>query len=213
MAEEPDWNAINARFEEWVKIPRNKEIYERLILLEEKLKIHQIEADALAEEFREHITEGSDEPRELYEKIGRFITRFSHLEEIIRITLFVRTGTNFDYMAIMTSGIDFRSLVSMTSVVWEKHYVESKKSQSRVRKIFNKIALINDDRNRIVHGLWVFRSNEFGARHTSRAAKVTQTHFSDESDIDRLLRDLDEAETNLTALWAGRFAPDVLDDL
>jgi hypothetical protein len=136
-----------------------------------------------------HAVNKLSESEKLYSAIGRFIVEFSWLEHELKMHVAGAIGLPDEHFpAIMTQ--DFASLCTVAQTVLSQ--IVSK--ADNLKAWISKCRSLNDDRVRIVHGLWIvgIDGEGRGLIHLSRQKLEYTGHFGD---VDDLARKADLAKT------------------
>jgi hypothetical protein len=149
--------------------------------------------------------------------IGRFIFEFSQLEYMLKYYVALTIGLRDQHFAAITSQFDFARLCAAAENVWLQPYtgpsiqdvlgkpparlrdLKRKKilagadeRERMLKKLLNECKLLNEDRVRVVHGLWSI-AGAVGVRELNYVSKHTfnnSTHFRD---ADELAKKADQA--------------------
>lgn len=123
-----------------------------------------------------------------YLAIGRFVQEFSTLELALKahIALFARIEPK-DAGQILNH--DFAMTCTIAENVMSRRLEQDKSAV--LKDLIKRCRRLNDDRVRIVHGLWVLRPNESSLIHLSRQKLEYAKHYSDVNDVQKLV---DEAQ-------------------
>jgi hypothetical protein len=111
--------------------------------------------------------------QELYLAIGRFVCEFSQLEFAMRFFLSEFLGLSEGDFDTVTSPYDFRVLCVVVKDVFSKKLPKS--NAARLGKIISDCLALNNQRVKIVHGLWV--AHEGKLRHVPRQKLVAEVEF------------------------------------
>jgi hypothetical protein len=136
-----------------------------------------------------HAVKKLGEGERLYSAIGRFIVEFSKLEHELKMHVAGAIGLPDEhFVAIMTQ--DFASLCTVAQTVLSP--IVSK--ADNLKAWISKCRSLNDDRVRVVHGLWIvgFDGEGHGLIHVPRQKLEYTGHFRD---VDDLARKADLAKT------------------
>ena len=89
-----------------------------------------------------------------YRAIGRFVFEFSQLEYAIRYHLAAELGLNDDHFtfAAVVGSYDAALLGTVAKEVFSRSRTST--NAPKIAKLLNKYREINDERNRIAHGVW-----------------------------------------------------------
>jgi len=122
-----------------------------------------------------------DEDERLFSSIGRFVFEFSQLEYAIRdlTAQIARIDARF-FEAVMTH--DFALLCKAAENVFS---VELPGQTKDFKKFFSACHALNEDRVRIVHGLWVPTVEGAKLYHVSRSKLQLVAHFDDPFEVAR----------------------------
>ena len=114
---------------------------------------------------------GLGEDDAFFSAIGRFIFQFSQLEYSLKVTVAEAVRLPDEHFnAIMTH--DFALLCTMAQNVFSKY-----SNKDRIDDVIGKIRKLNEDRVRIVHGLWVVSIEGGKLHHVSRNSLRQRFHF------------------------------------
>lgn len=120
----------------------------------------------------------------VFEAIGRFIFQFSQLEFTIKAYLAAQIGLADKHFDAVTEPYDFGMLCAVTQAISLMRFPEQKKA---IESLFNRCLSLNDDRNRVAHGLW---SGGIGggmtARHVARSSLKASHYFENPEDVAKL---------------------------
>jgi hypothetical protein len=110
-----------------------------------------------------------------FSAIGRFIFEFSQLEYSLRFYIAegINITTDQHFNAIMTH--DFSRLCDVAGNVLVPLVDETQ--SNRLKKLISKCKALNDERVRIVHGLWFVSSKEGRLIHASRGQIQAKVYF------------------------------------
>jgi hypothetical protein len=138
----------------------------------------------------------------MFEAIGRFIFQFSQLEFTMKAFLSAQIGLAEKYFDAVTAPYDFRILCTVTQTVALMRFPDRKKN---IEIIFKRCSRLNDDRNRVAHGLWSNGiSGGMTARHVARTSLKAIHHFEKPEDVGKLA---DMAQTLMSEFLFGLGAP------
>lgn len=119
-----------------------------------------------------------------FEAIGRFLFQFSQLEFTVRIFLSAQIGLKKEHFDIVTAPYDFRMLCTVTEAIALIRFPRRKED---IKDLFKKFLALNDNRNRIAHGLWSEAPGRgLIARHVARTSLKAQIHFKNPDEIEKL---------------------------
>jgi hypothetical protein len=151
--------------------------------------------------------------------IGRFIFEFSQLEYLLKYYVAVTIGLRDQHFAAITSQFDFARLCAAAQNVWLQPHIGPsiqdvlgerpahlrKRTRKRKRimagaderermlkKLLNECKLRNEDRVRVVHGLWSI-SGAVGVRELNYVSKHTFNNSTYFRDPDELAKKADQA--------------------
>jgi hypothetical protein len=110
-----------------------------------------------------------DMAEETYRAIGRFIFAFSQAEYTIRYHLGGAIGIKDEYFTPVLEGYDVALLCTVTKQVYEKQ--RSPESYQLIKNAINRFLKINEERNPVVHGLWMPEDEGGMVRRVSRSLK------------------------------------------
>lgn len=111
-----------------------------------------------------------------FSSIGRFIFQFSQLEYAIRVTVANAAGLADEHFnAIMTH--DFALLCTVAQTVFSTCL--SKDQLPKLEALISRLRRLNEERVRVVHGLWVVTIEGGKLHHVSRNKLRAQTHFDE----------------------------------
>jgi hypothetical protein len=140
---------------------------------------------------QEPVAKKSD-PEAMYHAIGRFIFEFSQLDYAIRHYVGEEAGIKEEqFSAIMTH--DFALLCTVATEILSQSFREEDQKR-RLRDIIRECRKINDERVRVVHGLWVPFMEGGTVHHVSRSSlrvsmSVDQAkHLEHQADLANHLR-------------------------
>jgi hypothetical protein len=115
-----------------------------------------------------------------FSAIGRFIFEFSQLEYSFRYYIAETINLKDDYFnAIMTH--DFSRLCDIAGTVLVP--VVDETQSNRLKKLISKCKALNDDRVRIVHGLWFVSSKEGRLICASRGQIQAKVYFEKHTEV------------------------------
>ena len=127
---------------------------------------------------------------ETYRAIGRFIFEFSQLEHTLKICVAKAAGIKDEFFAAVMSQ-DFALLCTMALVILPSALQSQK--PGNIDHVINECRRLNDERVRVVHGLWTPQKRGGTVAHVSRT-KLKPTfsrwqagHLEKQADIARKL--------------------------
>ncbi|MGH7784314.1 MAG: hypothetical protein ACREO5_10800, partial [Candidatus Binatia bacterium] len=88
-----------------------------------------------------------------YRAIGRFMYEFSQAEYTIRHYLPEEIGLDEEHFAAVVESYDVGLLCTVAIEVFKKSRAE--KNAPQIKELINKFRDLNNNRNRVAHGLWV----------------------------------------------------------
>ena len=88
-----------------------------------------------------------------YRAIGRFIFEFSQVEYTIREYLAQEIGLRDDHFAAVVQSYDVALLCTVAKEVFGKSRANT--NGAAINDLIGKFLALNDERNRLAHGLWV----------------------------------------------------------
>jgi len=120
----------------------------------------------------------------VFEAIGRFIFQFSQLEFTMRVFLATQIGLSEEHFDAVTAPYDFRMLCGVTQAISLMRFPEQKND---IESLFGRCLTLNDDRNRVAHGLWSGGiDGSLTARHVSRSSLKAHHYFERPEDLAKL---------------------------
>lgn len=133
-----------------------------------------------------------------YLAIGRFVHEFSNLELALKAHIAV-----FAHIEPKDAGQILNHDFGMTCTIAESVISRRLEKNKTVvlKDLIKRCRRLNDDRVRIVHGLWNLRPNEGSLIHLSRQKLEYAKHYSDADDIQKLV---DEAQCIFRDLATAR---------
>lgn len=136
-----------------------------------------------------------------YHAIGRFIFEFSQLEYTIRYYLAEEIRLDDKYFSPVVESYDVGLLCTVAIQVFKKSRGEEK--STRIKKIIDKFRDLNDNRNRVAHGLWVPFKDGGTVHHVVRrnlesrpSANQAEALEQLADDVNKLRAELEDAITN-----------------
>ena len=118
-----------------------------------------------------------------YRAIGRFIFEFSQAEYAIRYHLALALGLKDEYFDAVIGSYDAAMLCTVASNVFEKSLSEY--NFKKINVTINKFRGLNDNRVRVVHGLWVPFIDGGTVHHTPRSLK-SKTSANQAASLEKL---------------------------
>jgi hypothetical protein len=88
-----------------------------------------------------------------YRAVGGFIFEFSQAEYTVRHYLAQEIGLDEEHFSAVVESYDVALLCTVAKEVFNKSRANS--NADGIKVLINKFRALNDNRNRIVHGLWV----------------------------------------------------------
>jgi hypothetical protein len=117
-----------------------------------------------------------------YRAIGRFIFEFSQLEYTLRHHVGELADVQEEFFDILTSSFDFARLCkAMLALSAMKN---EGAPDPTLKGLINDCQKINEDRVRVVHGLWVFGTGHGRAIHTARDSMKSKEYFEEAGNLD-----------------------------
>jgi hypothetical protein len=144
---------------------------------------------------------------ELFRAIGEFVFLFSHLEHSVRWALASALKLHWNMIDAVTSSYDFATLCRVTSRVLALAEDEEAKKEE-IARIFNACLAMNNERVRIVHGIWPLFGG--GARHVSRQTLKERVYFKETDEIVEKTREIEKLVNSVDELgngWDGAQLP------
>jgi hypothetical protein len=92
-------------------------------------------------------------PEKTYRAIGRFIFEFSQVEYTIRHYLAEEIGLDEQHFSAVVESYDVGLLCAVAIEVFKKSRAEQ--NVAHIKELINNFRDLNNNRNRIAHGLWV----------------------------------------------------------
>jgi len=99
-----------------------------------------------------------------YRAIGRFMFEFSQLEYTIRHYLAEEIRLDDRYFDAVVGSYD----VALLCNIARKVFSEPRANAAALEELFKKVQCLNDERNRVAHGLWVPFMDGGTLHHVSR---------------------------------------------
>jgi hypothetical protein len=122
------------------------------------------------------------EAERFFSAIGRFIYEFSQLEYELKLHVAGAIGLKDEHFpAIMT--YDFAMLCTVAETVLVPIY--NPRQTANFQALIGKYRSLNDDRNRVVHGLWEIGMGGSGLIHVPRRKLEYTVHFRDSGALAR----------------------------
>ena len=130
-----------------------------------------------------------------YEKIGRFIADFSQLEFSIRVNLM--QALRLDHLSYpaelaeaITSPYSFTSLCKVAQKVFSLVNQADDTRAMKIAAVLNKcLALHEQKRNPLVHGIWAPSDRGPVARYTAQGTGRVSFHFENPDELDAMIRE------------------------
>ena len=120
----------------------------------------------------------------MFEAIGRFVFQFSQLEFTIKTFLSFQIGIAEEHFDVVTAPYDFYILTVVTQQISSMRFPDQKKD---IEDMFNRCRELNNDRNRIAHGLWSGKiEGGLVARHVARSSLKASYHFENPEEVEKL---------------------------
>jgi len=120
----------------------------------------------------------------MFEAIGRFIAQFSQLEFTMKAFLSAQIGIVEEHFDVITEPYDFHMLSVVTQANFSMRFPDQKRD---IEDLFSRCRKLNDDRNRIAHGLWAGKmGGGLVARHVARSSLKGSYHFENPEDVENL---------------------------
>ena len=141
------------------------------------------------------------EEERFFSAIGRFIDEYSQLETILKLVIAKAIGLkrkHFD--ALMTHDFALTCVLAKTVLA---ESVEPKKSKA-FETLISDCLKLNEDRVRVVHGLWLITGKEGGASHVSRNSLKRSSHFQDPYELAKLAEKAAVLRFNLAQIFPRR---------
>ncbi len=142
-----------------------------------------------------------------YRAIGRFVFEFSQVEYKIRHYLASELGLKDEYFTAVMESYDVALLCAVAKQVLIKSCGEDE--SARIRKLLDELYVLNAERVRVAHGLWV-PHREGGTVHRVSRSNIKPAWFANQAEA--LKKKADEAnalrarlEQAFTALPEGLF--------
>ena len=129
---------------------------------------------------------------ETYRAIGRFIAEFSQLENILKMCVANAAGVKDEFFPAVMSH-DFALTCTMALEVLPR-VLQPEKHIDAVANVINGCRALNDDRVRVVHGLWRPHKKGGTLGHVSRTklrptfTRQQAAHLEEQADVARKLR-------------------------
>lgn len=133
--------------------------------------------------------------------IGRFMVEFSQLEFTLRAVLAGRLNLPDGLFDIVTSSYDFYTLSNVWYQLNVHQHPELKKDY---KKLFDRLRALNDQRNRIAHGMWSDDTEGMQSRHVNKQRLEADQYFFN---IEGLDAEAKEAQQLLQAVIQFKPAP------
>jgi hypothetical protein len=119
---------------------------------------------------------------ELYRAIGHFVFQFSGLEFAIRDAL----GRSLKLKKVLfhpiTASYDFATLCRVTSIALQDQKRDDHELCNYIDKVFRECLALNDQRVRIVHGIWMLGNK---AMHVSRGTFKASDYFETSQEVEK----------------------------
>lgn len=103
-----------------------------------------------------------------YRAIGRFIFEFSQGEYAIRHYLAQEIGLDEEHFSAVVESYDVGLLCTVAKAVFDK--TRAHKNATEIKELINNFRALNDNRNRVAHGLWVPFKDGGTVHHVSRGS-------------------------------------------
>ena len=118
---------------------------------------------------------------DLWLAIGRFTSEFSQLEFTFKHYLAEIIGLPGRHFDAVMSGYDFASLCRITGDVFSRELGDTE--TAALAAVIKRCMNLNEDRVRIMHGLWVTAGENRGVHHVSRQTLRSRKDFNSAGDL------------------------------
>lgn len=119
-----------------------------------------------------------------YRAIGRFIFEFSQAEYTIRHYLAEEIGLDDVHFSAIVESYDVGLLCTVAARVFGKSRTEA--NATEIEDLIKKFRGLNDNRNRVAHGLWVPFKDGGTVHHVSRSKLQPRTDDNQAEALDKL---------------------------
>lgn len=138
-------------------------------------------------------------PREqkVYAAIGRFIFEYSQLEFTLKHYLADLLDTPDRHFSAAMSGYDFAYLCRLCERVFRDAVPTQRDA---IQKLISKAQRLNDERVKVVHGLWMVHGDETGVSHVSRNKLEPQLYFDKLDDLTKLANEARDIRSAITSI-------------
>jgi hypothetical protein len=114
-----------------------------------------------------------------YRAIGRFVFEFSQAEYTIRHHLAEEIGLAEEHFVAVVMTYDVAMLCTVATEVFNKSREKWKDNAAEIEKLIKVFRRLNDERNRVAHGLWVPWRDGGTVHHVPRNLKPSS--FADQA--------------------------------
>ena len=130
-----------------------------------------------------------------YRSIGRFMFEFSQVEYTIRHYLADEIRLKDEYFSAVVESYDVGVLTKVATEVFKKS--RGADAAAAIEKLLNRFRKMNEDRNRVAHGLWVPFKDGGTVHHVSRNRLKSSPSSDQAGELERKADELCQLRSEL----------------
>jgi len=131
--------------------------------------------------------------------IGRFIYEFSQTEYTIRHYLALEIKLDEQHFDAIVGSYDVALLCTVATKVF--HDTRDKENAEQIEKIIKEFRRLNDERNRVAHGLWVPFKDGGTIHHVARSSLTSKAHSAQAVALEKLAGQANDIRAKLESAF------------
>jgi hypothetical protein len=138
-----------------------------------------------------------------YRAIGRFVFEFSQVEYTIRHVLAEELHVSDKHFEAVVGSYDVAMLTTVAIEVFKKS--RNQETAAKIEKLLNRFRVLNEDRKRVVHGLWVPFMDGGAVHYVSRNKLASRYSAEQANELEKLADQLCQLRPDLMTACSRTF--------